>query len=200
MAERTTEAVSHVKDHAATLAQAIIEQAANRAVANADRAKHVAAKAKGRVSSAQKASEEVVPSVREIALQAASAALDLWQAARERAEEGVESAEHAIVDHASGMVSQAEKKAKHAAEAVGVRAGEFSEHAKEATKSATDTTVHAGKDTGAAIFWTVAAAGVVFYALLDKNRREQVLRVVDTVVDQAREIIRDFQGYDEEFI
>lgn len=192
--------MSQVKDHAATLAQAVIEQAANRAVANADRAKAVAAKAKGRVASAQKASEEVVPSVREIALQAASAALDLWQAARERAEEGVESAEHAIADHAASVVGQAEKRAKHTIELVGGRAGEISEHAKEATKTATDTTVHAGKDTGATIFWTAAAAGVVFYALLDKDRREQVLRIVDTVVGQAREIIRDFQGYDEEFI
>ena len=49
------------------------------------------------------------------------------------------------------------------------------------------------------MLWTAAAAGIVFYALLDKHRREQVLRVLDSVVGEAKEIIRDFQGYDEEF-
>jgi len=200
MAERTSEAVHHVKDQAASFAQSIIEQAANRAVASAEKARGAASQTRGRVSKAQKASEEIVPSVREVALQAAAAALDLWQTARDRAGESVETAEHAIGGHASVILGQAERRAKSATSAVAGRAGDASEHAKEATKVAADTTVAAGKDTGAALLWTAAAAGIVFYALLDKHRREQVMKVLDTVVGEAREIMRDFQGYDEEFI
>lgn len=200
MTEQKADAITHVKDQAAVFAQAIIEQAANRAIANAGKAKTVAAKARRRVPSVHKVGEEVVPSVREVALQAASAALDLWQEARERAAQSMETAEQTIVEHATVVANQAERGAKLAASAIGERAGEISDQAKETTKSVSDSTVHAGKETGAALIWSAAAAGIVFYVLLDKKRREQLLRVAEAIANQARELIQDYQGYDEEFI
>jgi hypothetical protein len=218
------------------LAQAIIEQAANRAMNGAGKAKDVAAESKRRVKRAPKATEELAPSVREVALQAAAAALDLWQAARDRAEGFAGSAEHTISEQGSHAKEQAEKRAREAASIVAERADEVTGlarevtrtvagraeelgerakgvkkdvahiaddvtgRAKDASKHAAEATVDTSKDTGAALFWTAAAAGLVFYALLDKDRRDQVLKVADAVVHQAREIIRDFQGYDEEFI
>jgi hypothetical protein len=80
----------------------------------------------------------------------------------------------------------------HKDEGVGGKAKDVSAHAAEAT-------VATSKDTGAALLWGGAAAAVIFYVILSEERREQVLRTADTVVKQTRELIRDFQGYDEEF-
>jgi hypothetical protein len=236
MPDRPKENVANIKEQAATLAQAIIEQAANRAMDGAGKAREVATGAKGRVRRAPQVTEEVVPSVRDVALQAAAAALDLWQAARERAEGLSESAGQAFGEPASNVVGQAEKRAREAASIVAdradevtgrakavtrsvagraegmterakgrgkdvaQRADEVTDRAKDASRHAAEATVETSKDTGAALLWTAAAAGIVFYALLDKDRREQVLQTLDSVVHQIREIIRDFQGYDEEFV
>ena len=198
MTDRTSEAVQLVRDQAANLAQAIVEQAANRAVSGAERARGVAHNAKERVPS--KVGDDLVPSVREVALQAAAAALELWQAARERAEDVVDLAEHEVKDPALHAVEEAEQKAKKAASAVVHRADDVSEKAKLVTKSAAETTVSTGKDTVATLVWSAAAAGIVYYVLMDKDRREQVLKTLDAIVVQTREIVRDFRGYDEEFV
>jgi hypothetical protein len=49
------------------------------------------------------------------------------------------------------------------------------------------------------LLWAGAAAAIVFYALLDQERRQQFLRTAETVVTQVGELIKDFQGYDDEF-
>jgi hypothetical protein len=198
MSERTSDAVHLVREQAASLAQAIVEQAANRALFSAERARGVASQAKGRVPN--KVGEELVPSVREVALHAAAAALELWQTARERAEDVVEHAEQELKEPALHAVEEAEQRAKKAAASVVHRADDVSERARLATKSAAETTVSTGKDTAATLIWSAAAAGIVFYILMDKDRRDQVLKTIEAVALQAREIVRDFKGYDEEFI
>lgn len=198
MTDRTSEAVQLVRDQAAALAHAIVEQAANRAVSGAERARGVAQTAKERVPG--KVGEDLVPSLREVALQAAATALELWQAARERAEDMVDLAEQEVKDPALHVVAEAEQKAKNAAAAVAHRADDVSEKAKQVTKSAAETTVSTGKDTMVTLVWTAAAAGIVYYVLMDKDRREQVLKTLDAILVQGREIVRDFRGYDEEFI
>lgn len=50
--------------------------------------------------------------------------------------------------------------------------------------------------------WAVLIAaiiGAVIYYLKDDERRQQFLNTAQSVAEQGREIIRDFQGYDEEF-
>lgn len=238
MPERTNEAMQLVKDQAAAIAQAIVEQAANRAVYGGERAKGAASRARGtakRTTSRvhlRKKADDPVANVREIALAAASAALELWQTARERAEDLAQSAEEEVAEPAVRLVGRADKKtreavatvadevsgrAKHvsksvvqhtddlserardATKQVALRADDVSERAKTATRSVAETTVSTGRDTGATLLWSAAAAGIVFYVMMDKDRREQVLSVLDAVVEQSREIIRDFQGYDEDF-
>lgn len=230
---RTNNTQQQVKDQVTSMAQSIIEQAASRAILGMDKTRGGFGNIKGRVPKEQlKRAEEIAPTMREVALQAASAALDLWQAAKDRAEEAVEAAEHKygegaadavgragraardvaahVVDEASGRakvathfvtdhVDGASDAVKHAASNAAGRADEMGGRAKEATKHAAGATVTTSRDTGAALFWTAAAAGIVFYALLDKARREQVLSVLDSLVAQARDVIRDVQGYDEEY-
>ncbi len=272
MAKFRSSASNDVREQVGTLAQTIIEQAAHRAVFGTEKAKGAASAAKGKMPGMHRATDEIAPSIRDVALQAASAAIELWQATRERAEDFVDGAESAIgepaagvvdfvdrrarsaasqvadraedvsgrarhaASHVAGRAEEASDRAKHAVSNVAERAEEVTDRAraaasnmagsagdaserakvaashaahvaddvtvraKEATRSAAETTVATSKDTGAALLWTAAAAGIVFYALLDQGRREQVLKVVDEIVAQAREIIRDFQGYDEEFV
>jgi ribosome recycling factor len=44
-----------------------------------------------------------------------------------------------------------------------------------------------------------AIIGLVVYYLKDEERRQQFLNTAQSIAEQGREIIRDFQGYDEEF-
>lgn len=55
------------------------------------------------------------------------------------------------------------------------------------------------KDTGAIAFWATVAGGLVFYAFLSREQREQVKDAALRIGSEAREIYRDIQGVDEEF-
>jgi hypothetical protein len=203
MTDRAAETLQAFRGHAATLAREIVDLAASRAVAGAERAKSasaaVASGAGERVRGLpHKASEEVVPPIREVALNAASLALDLWQAAREKAgevidvaESGREGAVHAIED--------AERAASDATHAVTAQIALTGRKAKEASAHAAEATIATGKDTAAAVVWGGAAAAIVFYLMLDEKRRKQVLDFAETLVKTSIELVRDFRGYDEEF-
>jgi hypothetical protein len=230
--ERASETLQVVREQAAVKAREIAEQAAAKAVAGAGRAKEVGSSLASETSTRvrdvpHKVSDDVVPTLREVALMAASAALEVWQVAREKAAEAAEAAQSEVGDPGQ-LISAAEKRAKEAGSAVvgrvegvggrakeatgavasrvedaGAKAKGASAHAaamaKDASAHAAEATVETSKDTGAALLWAGAAAAVIFYAILSQGRREQLLRAADAVIKQTRELIRDFQGYDEEF-
>jgi hypothetical protein len=51
----------------------------------------------------------------------------------------------------------------------------------------------------AGLFWGGAGIGLALYALLDAERREKVLRLANDASVQIQELVRDLQGYDDEF-
>jgi hypothetical protein len=55
---------------------------------------------------------------------------------------------------------------------------------------------HHGK---AGLFWGGAAIGLALYALLDADRRDRVLKLANEAAVQVQELVRDLQGYDDEF-
>ena len=55
---------------------------------------------------------------------------------------------------------------------------------------------HRGK---AGLFWGGAGIGLALYALLDEERRDRVLRLANEASVQVQELVRDLQGYDDEF-
>ena len=55
---------------------------------------------------------------------------------------------------------------------------------------------HRGKG---GLFWGGAGIGLALYALLDAERRDRVLRLANEASVQVQELVRDLQGYDDEF-
>jgi hypothetical protein len=55
---------------------------------------------------------------------------------------------------------------------------------------------HRGK---AGLFWGGAGIGLALYALLDAERRDRVLQLANEASIQVQELVRDLQGYDDEF-
>ncbi|HEX5498319.1 MAG TPA: hypothetical protein VFX03_03795, partial [Thermomicrobiales bacterium] len=147
--------------------------------------------------------DEVVPGLREVAQQAATAAVERWQDLMERAAETAPSELPEPVAQAAhrlkatgGKVKDAPAAAAHEA---AERVEELGDRAKAATRRGAEATVETGKETFAIIFWLGAALGVIFWVLLDERRRTQAQRFVNEATVQARELVRDLKGYDDEF-
>jgi predicted amino acid dehydrogenase len=143
-----------------------------------------------------------VPGLRDVAQQAAMAAVERWQDLMERAADVAPTELPEPVQHAAhrlrattGKVKEAPAVAHEAAE----RVEELGDRAKAATRGAAEATVETGKGAFAIIFWLGAALGVIFWVLLDEQRRTQVQRFLNEATTQARELARDLKGYDDEF-
>ena len=143
--------------------------------------------------------EDVLPTLRDVALNAASAAVELWEAARERALEAAQEAQHEVRPVAKYGLAAGSGKAKGATHLIAEKVSDGTVHAKDATKHAADATVSTSRDAGAALLWGAAAAGIIYYGLLDKDRREQTLNSINGMIGGTRELIRDVRGYDSEF-
>ena len=60
-------------------------------------------------------------------------------------------------------------------------------------------TTSAAKDTLATLGWTAAALTLIYLVLLSPERREQLKSFLWGAVDQTLVLVRDFQGYEDEF-
>ncbi|MDQ3692559.1 MAG: hypothetical protein M3464_02880 [Chloroflexota bacterium] len=215
---RTGEQTASTAQQVAAQAAAAVERAERALGAGASLAEAARERAP-RV--AHRLGDEVVPSLREVAAHAAEAALDLWHEARERAaaidpvdlRHLEKQAMHlaaaggdlardtgtAVADRASDLsrrvAETTELTVDRARDASKKTAGGAAELAKDASKRTAET----GKNTGALLFWMGAAAGLIFYALLNQERRAQVSEQVAALSSQVQTLIKDFQGYDEEF-
>ncbi len=120
----------------------------------------------------------------------------------------------AVGDQGSDLVSRAREEfgpqVSEAAARLGSRLKEFGEGVASETAEAKQAAVAAlvpptqqkrSSWVGTSI-WAVLFAsliGLVVYYLRDEERRQQFMNTAMSVAEQGREIIRDFQGYDEEF-
>lgn len=191
--EKAAETVHTAIDQATSLAQSIVEQATNRALDGAQRARDtgaaVGAQASERFEQATKTFDrDVAPTVKDVAFQAATVAIELWQAAREKTEHAIEAGRVEIPEAAGHALKAAERGAE-----------EVGERAKSASKHAASATADAGKDTGATLLWASAATGLVLYGVLQKERRDQVLRYAHSALNITRDLISDYRGQDGRF-
>ena len=206
MAHVNSESIGAVRDQAAQLLQSVIEQATSRAMEQAKGSKRKASRF-GRMSSSK------APTVRDIALNAASGAIELWQTARDRAGETMESVQSSVVDSAAGVkhsaqdaTGEAVDRVKHAGEdavdrvkSISHAVGELPHKAADSGKSAATTTAKTGRNVFGLALWTSAAGAVIYYAFLNDERREQVRHIAMQAISEARTLLQDLQGQDGEF-
>lgn len=202
--ERWPQMSLRVGDQLGPVAQSVAGQVSGVASLGAVRAKEagsvITTTAKERVPQlSQRVSGEVVPSLRDLAVQAASTALELWDTTRERAAGAAEAVQADLAPQAAQVVAAGGEKAREASAAVSVKAGEVGGRAKAASRHAADATVETSKDTGAMLFWGAAAGALIYYALLGPEERARLASSVQSITGQVQELIKDFQGYDEEF-
>jgi hypothetical protein len=120
--------------------------------------------------------------------------------AAQEARDGAEAAAH----HAETMRANGKRRfrrsahdAGDAAAAVDTKVDEALTAAKEEVKAEEGAEEeHRGK---AGLFWGGAGIGLALYALLDAERRDRVLRLANEASIQVQELVRDLQGYDDEF-
>ena len=49
------------------------------------------------------------------------------------------------------------------------------------------------------LLWGGAGVGLAIYAMMDPERRESILKMANEASVQMQELVRDLQGYDDEF-
>jgi hypothetical protein len=208
--------------------EAMASQAAAAALTHVERSLREKAPAllaaKNRAQIMEILQKELGSTLREAATEAATAALGLWESGRERAdavrdqarevEDQARDRDREIEDQAEAAVRDVADDAAHrleAARANGKRRFWRSAHdvqdvahsvgqAVEASaERADDDGGEQGRRGKAGLFWGGAGIGLALYALLDAERREQVLRLANEASIQIQELVRDLQGYDDEF-
>jgi hypothetical protein len=214
-----------VGDQTVSSAQAVAAQAAAAAVARAERARdrgmELAGTARERIPDVtQRVNEDLVPPLRDVALQAATAAIDLWQGTRDLASEAASGVD--LEAQRRQLIAAARaggQRARGATVALSGRTGQLGAGTKGLTQRGTNVrksekngasspsiarraanaTVDTTKDTAAVLAWGSAAGALVYYVLLTPERRDQVSKAAQTAATQVQELIRDFHGYDDEF-
>jgi hypothetical protein len=173
--------------------------------------------------------KELGPSLRDTAVQAAVAALGKWDWTRESGSAVHEAEDRAraaasdardtaqrLADDVADDVERTAAEATHQTQTMQVngkrhfwRAAHDAGDAAAGAAAPTEETVaaaqeqqegageeHRGK---AGLFWGGAGIGLALYALLDAERRDRVLRLANEASVQVQELVRDLQGYDDEF-
>jgi hypothetical protein len=215
MKQQPQDTIGAVRDQAAQLLQSIIEQATARAMSESQRVTSQASRARRGPFSRSKS-----PTARDIALNAASGAIELWQAARERAEDSLGSVQSSVLDSAHGIsqnahdlrsaaadrahaVSQNAQDLKSAAadraHAVTSTVSETARKAEDTSKAVAAGTVETGRHGIGLLFWTGAAGAIAYYAFLDDDRREKVRALAMRAISEGRTLLADFQGMNGDF-
>jgi hypothetical protein len=142
-----------------------------------------------------------VPSRDQIAQQLGLAAHTIEQRSREAQEAARKSAEAARKSAAEmkGRVKDFEPAVEEKLVSAKERTGEKFGAAKERTGEIAEETADAGKNFGALIFWLAAAIGIIYFIILDKERREKVWNTTKAVGSEVYEVAQDVRGHDGEF-
>lgn len=206
MAGSRSETLDGVRDQATAFMQSVIEQAATQALGLNKSTSDAKKKARRTFRSASETVSDTVPSTRDVALSAASAALEIWQSVKGKAGESLHVAEDQVADKASDLLDFTTAKAKDVSETIAAGAhvaAETGKHAAIATASGGKQAAVATADTGASLvktaFWLGAAGGIVYFVFLDEDRQKEVRKIVNDVVGQARDLAGDLRGQDGEF-
>lgn len=76
---------------------------------------------------------------------------------------------------------------------------EISGNVEERSQEAAQVAAQGTKDTGAIVAWSAIAGGLIYYAFMDEEQRTKLKQSAGRIGQEAREIYRDVQGYDDTF-
>lgn len=110
--------------------------------------------------------------------------------------------QHRVDAVASKAKSQGQASATTLA-TLGATAGDKLSHTTDAiehqSKAVATAAGHGTKDGGSLVMWSLAAAGIVYYAFLNEEQRVKVKESGQRIFAEVKEVYRDIRGYDEEF-
>lgn len=155
--------------------------------------------------------EDVTPVARDAVVQAAAAAIQLWEVTREQTAD-LDSKD--LQKASSQLFSDLTHRAKEASAAVAStatsvthdatgdlaeRTEEARERAEEFTRRAASATAETSKDATSTLVWAGIAGGLVYYGLLNDQQRSRVDSAARSIYAGVTELVRDIQGYDADF-
>ncbi len=217
IAGQVREGAPDMVDKASKSAHDAFDQARDRAPEVRERAFDVAADASKLAHKARKHAPEVGAQVaaalhsaqdaaKPVLSEVSSLASRLVDEAKEAGSHASESlipdVQHRVDAVASKAKSQGQASASTLA-ALGTTAGEKLSHTTDAieqqSKAAATAAGRGTKDGGSLVMWSLAAAGIVYYAFLNEEQRVKAKESGKRIITEVKEVYRDIRGYDEEF-
>lgn len=186
------------------------DTAANLKLQASGTANSLAAQASDRMPKTSVNSDQLAKDVKILAMQAATAAVDLLENARDRSQLVVnaaptreqiglattavagkaKSANTALVDQAQRLLELAKQAEQPINTSVAV--------AKDKSKTAAKNTANASKNGVAIAIWSTALVAIILYVLMGKERRERTINRAKAAAAEVQELIHDYRGYDAE--
>lgn len=142
------------------------------------------------------------PVFRDVSTQAARLLDGAKEAGSQASESLIPDVQHRVDAVAGKARSQGQASAATLA-ALGATAGDKLSHTSDVVEQQSKAVATAAsrgtKDGGSLVMWSLAAAGIVYYAFLDDEQRVKAKEAGQRIVAEVKEVYRDIRGYDEEF-
>lgn len=204
---------------ASSLSAHASDTAANLKLQASGTANSLAAQASERMPKSSVNSDQLTKDVKALAMQAATAAVDLLENARDRSQVAVnaaptreqiglattavavkaKSANTALVDQAQKLLDLAKQAEAPINTSVAVAKDKSKASvavAKDKSKVAAKSTADASKNGVAIAIWSTALVAIILYVLMGKERRERTINRAKAAAAEVQELVRDYRGYD----
>ncbi len=110
---------------------------------------------------------------------------------------------HHRVDAVAGKAKTHGQASATSLAALGTAAGDKLSHTSDViehqSKAVASAAGHGTKEAGLFVMWTAAAAGIIYYAFLDEEKRAKARASGQRIAAEIKDVYRDIRGYDEEF-
>jgi gas vesicle protein len=201
--DRAARAAHDVSGQVKEIAPDVRDRAAKLAAIAAERAPEVAESVGTHLSAAvHSAQEHATPLVEEASAAIVKAAEQAREAGKRAGETLVPEVQHSV----SSMSTRVGEQGQAARSSISALATEASDRIsttggviEHKSKAAASAAGRGSMDLAAFVGWSAAAAGVVYYALMNGEQREKLKQSAGRIGAEIRDIYQDIRGYDGEF-
>ena len=167
--------------------------------ASRERIEEAESKARERVRDAASELEEAAREAEQKAREAEQKAREAERRAREAAEDAIKEMRAATEESAEAANADGKRRFWRLREVVREEGAEAPEPVEAAVERETEESAEEERKSKSGLLWGGAGLGLALYALLDAERRDRVLHLANEASIQLQELVRDLQGYDDEF-